>query len=175
MKILYRFTEKDAPYLRAIHGRLFRVSSEFIHYIKDKKIIVSIGDRVTYTLISAKIIPFISIIDLKEQNRPVQDIKTGLITYNAKTHYCKNPRGTVSSELVNCLKKAFNNRDINHRLIIDGEEDLAGIPATLLAPEGSYIAYGMPNIGICCYIVTEKEKSEVLDLLDIKSIEEIYN
>jgi len=52
------------------------------------------------------------------------------------------------------------------RIFVRGEEDLAALPAILLAPEGSVVLYGQPDEGVVFVSITKSKKEEILDLLD---------
>ncbi|NMC35592.1 pantetheine-phosphate adenylyltransferase [Candidatus Beckwithbacteria bacterium] len=75
---------------------------------------------------------------------------------------CQNPAGTISQELVSALQSGLTHRQ---HLKIDGEEDLALLPAILFLPLGSTILYGQPNQGIVLVTVTEEKKQWCKELL----------
>jgi uncharacterized protein (UPF0218 family) len=49
---------------------------------------------------------------------------------------------------------------------VDGEEDLMGFPAVLLAPNGSTVLYGQPDVGIVWIPVNDQTKKITRDLLE---------
>jgi len=51
------------------------------------------------------------------------------------------------------------------RIFVRGEEDLAAVPAMLMAPEGSAVLYGQPDQGVVLVQITESKKEEIRDLL----------
>jgi uncharacterized protein (UPF0218 family) len=57
--------------------------------------------------------------------------------------------------------------DQNVRIFVKGEEDLAALPAMMMAPVGSVIMYGQPDKGVILVRVTESKKAEIKDLFDI--------
>jgi len=61
------------------------------------------------------------------------------------------------------VEMALSNRKI--AVIVDGEEDLAVIPLSLLMPESSLICYGQPGEGVVALVVDEERKMMVLKLL----------
>lgn len=94
----------------------------------------------------------------------------------------KNPPGHITKELVGAVKNAYLRivKDDKQRIIkVEGEEDLAGLPAILLAPLGSVILYGQPAFvhsayglrrgkpgsGVVMVEVTEAKKQELLSLI----------
>ena len=51
-------------------------------------------------------------------------------------------------------------------LFVDGEEDLLGFPATLLAPSGWFMLYGQPGVGMMLVKIDDRVKREAEDLLN---------
>ncbi len=49
---------------------------------------------------------------------------------------------------------------------MDGEEDLLTLVAILVAPAGSIVAYGQPEIGIVLVRISEDKKDEIQALID---------
>lgn len=85
---------------------------------------------------------------------------------------CKNPPGHITKTLVLAISKAIKQyiRTGGKQIIkVVGEEDLAALPAILLAPLGSVVFYGQPGEGVVVVEVTEEEKGRLVDLI-IKSV-----
>ncbi len=61
------------------------------------------------------------------------------------------------------------------RIEVDGEEDLAAIPAILMAPEGARVLYGMPGRGMVVVIVDSSARSKAKALLDLMEPREGWN
>ncbi|MEM4069082.1 MAG: DUF359 domain-containing protein, partial [Thermoplasmatales archaeon] len=55
---------------------------------------------------------------------------------------------------------------------VEGEEDLASIPAIVLAPDGAIVIYGVPDKGIAVYEVGEVLRKSVTDLISTIRSEE---
>ena len=53
-------------------------------------------------------------------------------------------------------------KDVEHplKIYVEGEEDLATLPAVLLSPTGSMVAYGQPGEGVVLVEVDESKKKE---------------
>ncbi len=115
------------------------------------KILVTVGDVVTATALRYKIIPKLSIVDYKtkrEQSLPTIPNKWD------RTVKVKNAPGSISVELWNSIESAFRSKG-NTLIEVEGEEDLASIPAILMAPDGAIVIYGVPDKGIAVYEVGE--------------------
>ena len=50
--------------------------------------------------------------------------------------------------------------------MVEGEEDLMGFPAVLLAPDDSVMIYGQPDVGIVWVPVSKSNKKLARDLLE---------
>lgn len=135
--------------------------------------VIAIGDVVTAELAKREYPMSIAIIDQKVRRRDVSPLrlmhKTTETKFKAPPYFpCGNPPGRLTHEAWHCLKVAFSQkRPVVLRIY--GEEDLMGILATVLAPEGSLIVYGQPPIsneeGMVYFRVTEEKRSEAMRLL----------
>jgi pantetheine-phosphate adenylyltransferase len=76
----------------------------------------------------------------------------------------RNAAGTVSRNLDNAMRKAIHAKK---RVLVKvkGEEDLAVLPAVLVAPLNSVIAYGQPGDGAVIVRVTEKVKEKAARIM----------
>jgi len=115
------------------------------------KILVTVGDVVTATALRYKIIPKLSIVDFKTKRE--QSLPTIPNRWD-RTVKVKNAPGSISVELWNSIESAFRSKG-NTLIEVEGEEDLASIPAILMAPDGAIVIYGVPDKGIAVYEVGE--------------------
>ena len=58
------------------------------------------------------------------------------------------------------------------KIIVDGEEDLATLPAILYAPLGSAVVYGQPNEGSVLVDVTPEKKLHIEEFMKKMIVEE---
>ena len=87
--------------------------------------------------------------------------------FGKKSVRIKNPPAHISYNLWNTVKNAFSNLEKNSlRIEVDGEEDLAALPAILFAPRDVTIIYGLPNKGVVVVKSTIKNKRKVREVLD---------
>jgi hypothetical protein len=56
-------------------------------------------------------------------------------------------------------------RSLRTRIIVNGEEDLAVIPAVIEAPLGTAIVYGQPSEGMVIIVTTREKKEKAKRLL----------
>jgi len=123
--------------------------------------LIAVGDIVTLSLVKEGIIPNLSIVDFKVDRKEIyQDITQLGFSSNIKVEEAANEPGTLNPELFKVIKNSLNSKK---PLVIkvSGEEDLAVLPAVLLAPLNSLVLYGQPRKGIVVIKVTEKKKKEI--------------
>ena len=136
--------------------------------LKKEKYIVSVGDKVTYTLLKHGIIPILFIVDYKLERKPyTSEMKTFIQRFSAIRLQIKNPPGTITDELWDAIKTVFKNRRNDPVCIeVEGEEDLASLAAIYLAPQGVTVIYGLPNKGVVVVKTTMAHKRKVKKVLD---------
>jgi uncharacterized protein (UPF0218 family) len=110
----------------------------------------------------------LSIVDFIIERKQYASEMKERIQHFGKIHiHIKNPPGVITDELWNAIENAFANIDEGPYCIeIDGEEDLATLPAIYLAPRDVTIIYGLPNKGIVVVTATKAQKQKVKKILD---------
>ena len=73
---------------------------------------------------------------------------------------------TLSTELVAAIREALGGTE-PVRILVDGEEDLATLPALLHTPLGGTVLYGMPGQGIVAVVVTEEARTRAERWLEL--------
>ncbi|UPM42177.1 GTP-dependent dephospho-CoA kinase family protein [Halocatena salina] len=123
--------------------------------------IVAVGDVVTEHLLSVAT-PAVALVDGQTKRTPL-DTPVDLTPFDRK-HAVENPAATLSRELLETLAQAI---DANERtvIVVDGEEDLATLPAIVAAPPGASVVYGQPDVGMVLATVDERRQSTVRELL----------
>ncbi len=128
--------------------------------------IISIGDVTTYYLLKAGIVPDMCLVDNITMRIPVDhEIRKGTAHESFKDVRVDNPPGVVTEELMDAIRDNMNSR-VPVRIFVNGEEDLAVIPACLYAPVGSVVIYGQPNEGVVVVPVTEEKRKETKAILE---------
>lgn len=127
--------------------------------------VISVGDVVTCYLIKSGKIPDVCVVDEKIMRKvaPKELIQcTNIQEFTQMS--VDNPAGQITRELVLALNEAMeHNRPT--RIFVCGEEDLAVLPAVIIAPLHSAIIYGQPDEGVVLVTVDEKKKYEAVSLL----------
>jgi uncharacterized protein (UPF0218 family) len=123
--------------------------------------IISVGDAVSKNLVEFGIFPDLLIVDNKIMRKSSQPI----LVQTDVTIRVQNPQGTITKQAIEAVKEAFA---VSHhaKIVVDGEEDLLTLIAVLYAPEGSFVVYGQPFVGIVLVRVTKQKKDEIVRILE---------
>ena len=139
------------------------------------KKVAAIGDMTVFYLLQASIVPDLAVVDNKTKRMPVPDhIVQNLDHDSYKTIEVKNPAATLTKELIDIIRDSLNsvNSDERVKIIVDGEEDLATLPAILYAPLGSAVVYGQPDEGSVLVDVTPEIKLQIDEFMKQMIVEE---
>ena len=148
------------------HGDGKKTIEKILHDIGSPANLITVGDISTFNVLQCDTIPDISIIDEKTHRKPTDsNIIKGIRYYTFKMMYVNNPSGCVTSELVCAISEAIS---INEpvQIMVNGEEDLAALPAILLAPISSVVIYGLPDEGAIVVTVTPDIKVRICDMME---------
>ena len=122
----------------------------------------AIGDCVTLNLFKFGIEADLYVVDNKIMRKKIQPIPMEQI----KTLKVKNPRGTITSEAFEAIRKGINSSSVT-RILVDGEEDLLTLSVIKFAPIGALILYGQPKVGIVMVKVTSTIQEKVEQILKL--------
>jgi len=152
---MYYIPEEKKEELRKPLGKIVREIEK--GDIKGK--IISVGDMVTTKLQEKGIIPDIAIVDYRVERK---EYKREF--YAEKKIKVKNPAGRITKQLWNAIATAYT---LNKKVLIEveGEEDLAALPAIYLAPHGAIVIYGLTSIGMVVVKVGNEERRKVEEFL----------
>lgn len=141
---------------------------ELLNLLSHEKYIVSVGDLVTYTLLKNGINPAICIVDYIIERKDYSLEMKEKIKNNCEKHIkIKNPPGTITDELWKEIESCYQNlKNEPFCIEIEGEEDLAALPAIYLAPSDVTVIYGLPNRGVVVVKSDQAHKSKVKEILD---------
>ena len=78
-----------------------------------------------------------------------------------------NPAAVIYPEAWSVIDTAIQDKDKYSLIIVEGEEDLMGFPAVLLAPDDSVVLYGQPDVGIVWIPVNDENRKIARNLLPI--------
>ena len=127
--------------------------------------LIAVGDIVTYHFERADRRPDVALIDGRTKRHAVDDEVRDAVDAGADWIDATNPAGVLTDDLLTALRDAVA-RDDPTTIVVDGEEDLATLPAVLAAPEGATVVYGQPDQGMVAVDVTAETRAEFRDLLE---------
>lgn len=126
--------------------------------------LVAVGDMVTYHLESAGVTPDVALVDgLTKRDAVAPEIREA-VSDDARRVPVENPAGTLTADLLAALAESVRTPE-ETVIVVDGEEDLAALPAVLAVPEGASVVYGQPDEGMVHVLVTAEVRDDVADLL----------
>lgn len=150
------------------HGILYNNVVELVAENRNLKgELISVGDQTTMNFLKKRIVPQLSIVDLKIRRKKVFNsiLELGFDSFQ-EFETVSNPASSLKKQLIDCLKDYFRGKIHGGWVIkIDGEEDLAVLPTVILAPLGWKVAYGQPNEGVVLIEVSEQTKRDFLDII----------
>jgi uncharacterized protein (UPF0218 family) len=127
--------------------------------------LISVGDVTTFHLLNHGIIPDILVVDDRTKRGPASDrVVVGTKHKGFTEISVDNPAGVITEDLIDAVGNALKS-DEHVRIFVRGEEDLAAVPAILMAPEGSAVLYGQPDEGVLLVKITSDKKEQMEDLL----------
>ncbi|MFB6143368.1 MAG: GTP-dependent dephospho-CoA kinase family protein [Halorientalis sp.] len=128
--------------------------------------IVAVGDIVTYHLVSAGHVPHLALVDGRTKRSAVEAHIEAAIAEEAfdREVQVDNPPATLSAALLETLREALADEGTTI-VVVDGEEDLAALPAIVAAPEGASVVYGQPDEGMVLVRPDAETVATVRDLL----------
>lgn len=108
------------------------------------RIILSIGDVVTQTFLDGGIVPKLMVIDgVTQRGAVVENAMQGLPPHGVRRVEVQNPAGAITQQLIAAMDTGLKSKG-STVVFVHGEEDLAAIPAMIMAPDGAAVCYGQP-------------------------------
>jgi uncharacterized protein (UPF0218 family) len=117
--------------------------------------VLAVGDVVSITLHELGIQPRLFVCDYKTQRGGVEGhLEEVLGNWGDRELRVQNPAGMVTAESWDAVTDALAQPvGVTTRIVVDGEEDLLGLPCFLEAPDGAIVLYGMPKRGVVvCFV-----------------------
>jgi uncharacterized protein (UPF0218 family) len=129
--------------------------------------LITVGDVVTYHVIEAGRTPALALVDERTERSAVsEEIASRLAGFDGfdRIQELSNPPATLSAELLSTIRTGIDSTETT-LIEVDGEEDLATLPAVLVAPQGASVVYGQPGEGMVHAVVDQKRQERVRDIL----------
>jgi len=122
--------------------------------------VIAVGDVTASTLLKEGYTPDVMIIDGITKRGAFEEQFTAERIYRIF-----NPAAVIYPEAWSVIGTAILD-EVSSLIIVEGEEDLMGFPAVLLAPDSSAVLYGQPDVGIVWITVNAENKQIARELLE---------
>jgi hypothetical protein len=131
--------------------------------------IVTVGDVVTYHLLGANRRPDVALVDGLTKREAVDDAVWEAIDGFDRRVEVVNPAATLSASLLAELRAALDRARADSEttvVVVEGEEDLAALPAVLAVPDGASVVYGQPDEGMVLAGTEPDHRAVVRELVE---------
>ncbi len=162
-----RLPDRDRGLLKTPKGAIYstkdgRPEEAVINRLNAEKppCVIAVGDVTSTSLISEGFTPDVCVIDGITKRGQFDERPTAEIEY-----VIYNPAAVIYPEAWSTMNTAIQDGK-KSLIVVEGEEDLMGFPAVLLAETGSVMLYGQPDVGIVWVPVTKENKKITRDLLE---------
>lgn len=145
------------PYLRKPLGELF-TGDDAIDRVKERvgeANIIAVGDVVAREAEKAGLKPKVKVIDFRVKRKEIERSEI-----EGKAIEASNPPSHITKELWDAIHECVAVRE-DCTVVVDGEEDLAVLPAVIEAEWGDYIIYGQPDEGVVLVTSDDDSKFQV--------------
>ncbi|OPY31819.1 MAG: hypothetical protein A4E32_01422 [Methanomassiliicoccales archaeon PtaU1.Bin124] len=121
--------------------------SEAVKAAKRCRMVSSVGDVVSLAMVQNGILPHLTIYDRVTERAPMTLLDNHLKEMPGMNVTVQNPPGRITPELVCAISTAMHSPQPT-KMLVEGEEDLAGLVCAALGPDGSCLVYGLPKKGL---------------------------
>jgi uncharacterized protein (UPF0218 family) len=140
-------------------------SGEAVRKVRGR-VVVSVGDVVTQTFLDGGIVPKLMVIDgVTQRGAVVENALQGLPAHGVRRVEVENPAAAITHQLLAAMDQGLKSKG-STVVFVKGEEDLAALPAMIIAPEGAAVCYGQPHRGVVIVIVTPEVRRRAQDILN---------
>jgi GTP-dependent dephospho-CoA kinase len=143
------------------------VATERLREAVGADLVLAVGDVVSLTLKRLGIVPKLFVCDFQTQrSKPDPAFWAELGSWGTRELRVQNPAGHLRAAAFQAVREALADPAVPVRIVVEGEEDLLGIPCFLEAPLGAIVLYGMPGRGVAVVRVTPEVRAMAQGLLD---------
>ena len=127
--------------------------------------LVTVGDIVTYHVLEAGRVPDLALVDERTKRATVDDEVSDAVADDRfdRILTVDNPPATLTAALLDAVVEGLGEGTTLVR--VDGEEDLAALPAIAAARDGASVLYGQPDEGVVHVTVDDAVRERVRSLL----------
>lgn len=127
--------------------------------------VVAVGDIVTYHLLTAGYTPAVAFVDERTKRAAVDPEVRETVGGFDHRRTVENPPATITGALLDALVAGLDESGTT-LIVVDGEEDLAAMPAIAALPVGASVLYGQPGEGMVHVTVTAETRGHARALFD---------
>lgn len=138
--------------------------SEVVKAAKRCKMVASVGDVVSLSMVQHGLLPHLTIYDRATERAPMTLLDNHLKNMPGIDVKVPNPPGRITPELVSAISTAMHSPEPT-KLLVEGEEDLAGLVCAALGPDGSCMVYGLPKKGLAFVEIDEAVRENAKRLI----------
>ena len=139
--------------------------TELAKALKGAVKIITVGDLVSLTIHRAGFKQDVCIVDFKTKRCGVDKAtKDELCLIGVKCIRVKSPAAMITGEMWEAVRDAISCGE-NTRIEVEGEEDMASLICLSLAPFGTAVIYGIPDMGIEVVHVDERARKFANNIL----------
>ena len=161
----WRLPEALRPELARPFGPV--VATEQLAAAVGTDMVLAVGDVVSLTLKRLGIVPKLFVCDFQTQrSKPDPAFWSELGSWGTREIRVHNPPAQLRAAAFQAVRDALADPSAPVRIVVEGEEDLLGIPCFLEAPLGAIVLYGMPGRGVAVVRVTPEVRAMAQGLLD---------
>lgn len=165
---MYKLPDRLRNELRDPLGDIIE-EDKLVERLPREALIMAVGDMVAYTLHKLDYEPHLTIVDFHTQREGKIPFEKELKSMGEDVVSVENPAGEITRELWQAIKEALAS-EVSVRIEVAGEEDLATIPCVMLAPNGSYLVYGLWNRGLVLVEITPTTRKRVETALKLMEV-----
>lgn len=123
-----------------------------------------VGDVTSSSTVKLGLKPRFIVVDFKTKRGPVA-ADDAVRTYGDEVEKAECPAGHMTASLYNAVLRASRSRGTT-RIEVDGEEDLAVMPAIIHLEAGATVIYGLPNRGATLVKVDDESRRVAREFLE---------
>ena len=131
-----------------------------------RRVVIAVGDVVTRTFLENSVLPKVMLVDgVTLRGTRVENALELLPTFGVRKVQVDNPPACITQELIGAIDRGLKEKG-STLVQVRGEEDLAALPAMILAPNGACVVYGQPREGMVVVHVDDKVRETAKSILN---------
>lgn len=129
----------------------------------------AVGDVTASEMVRRNVKPHFIVVDFKTKRGDIAQDDV-VRRYGDTVQRVSSPPGILTSTLYNGVRRAAKTNRTT-RIEVDGEEDLAVLPAIMHLAPGATVLYGMPDRGLAAVVVDDASRRLAQEFLEAFEVE----